>query len=441
MKAMFKIVAASVGVLAATFTASAAISGATGEIVPGEWNCDYNKGKAYADANHIPLVVFYGKADCGNCRSLKSHLDSEEAKAWYAEKGYVLVLSTKYSSPGWEAARQLCLDAYNSTKLPMIGVYWAKEDGATILKGFTGTSSGMSGTGGMDTKFIYTVESILGTQGSSSSGGGSSTEGGSSTGGESETGTIPALFSKANKLTGVVLNEDGELEGVITVKTGKANTRKKTVTVKATVQLIGMTKKSFRTVKFDATTTETYKLTGTLGTLAIKFVGGTFSGTLDSNVGEYTVEGATVGGALPSSTGYVTLLGTIPTYMNYPVFTDWLPANQTFTAAGTRWTFPKAGKAKYDRTSQAFVNTAETTNPSGMKLTYKSSTGYFKGGFYVCYKMSDTKVARKKMKVVGYVYDGTGYGVATITGQGTLDVTITTTPYVEESEESGEDGE
>ncbi len=437
MKSLAKAMFAAAGM--ATLAAGAAITGATGDIVPGEWNCDYNKGKAYADANHVPLVVFYGKADCGNCRSLKSHLDSSEAKAWAAEKGYVLVLSTKYSSPGWENARQFCLDAYSVTKLPMISVYWLKENGTVIHKGFTGTSSGMSGTGSMEAKFAYTVDAILGTQGDKPSGGGSDDSGTDPK--PSPEAQIPDFFTKARKLGGVVLDKEGDLAGVITVNTGKASKTRKTASVKATVQILGMSKKTFRTTKFNVAETDEFKLTSAFGTLVLKFEGGSFTGTLDSSAGACTVAGATLGGALPSSTGYVTLLDEITQYRGLPVFAQWLPENQTFAAAGTRWTFPKAGKAKYDRTAKTFVNTAETTNPSGMKLSYKSSTGYFKGGFYIYLKKSDVRVTRKKITVVGYVYDGEGYGAATVSGLGTYEVAVTAEPYSAEAGDAAEDGE
>ena len=67
---------------------------------------------------------------------------------------------------------------------------------------------------------------------------------------------------------------------------------------------------------------------------------------------------------------------------------------------------------------------SSTTNPSGLKLSYNKTKGYFKGTFYV---YGDKGKTSKKFtaKVGGFMVGTEGAGVATIKGVGEYPITIT----------------
>ena len=400
----------------------AEITASGGEIVRGVWNSRFSAAKQYAEANHIPLIVFYGKTDCSQCQKLKNALGTEEFINWQNEKQYVQVLSMKYSAPDWETARSFIKSSpLNSDDLPMICVYWAKEDGTVIRKAFVGRSGKMpSSTGStLQAKFINSVESVL-----------------------SSGGTVPpsptptptptpqpldgsAFFSSAKTVNLVAVDETGAFAGFVQVKAGKANARTHMSRISATVQLLGSKLLRFSSRSFNVSTTSAYALSNANGVLALECDGSALAGTFTRSGKTYQLtSGVKLGGAMPSAESKFSLLDPPQKYKDYDIFTEWLPTSQKIST-GSRWSFPKKGTVRYNRTTGEFVNAGADTNASGLKLTYTSSTGYFKGTFTVYYKSSASRAAKVTAQVVGYVVDGVGQGTATIPSLGTFDVTIT----------------
>ena len=400
----------------------AEITASGGEIVRGVWNSRFSAAKQYADANHIPLIVFYGKSDCSQCQKLKNALGTDEFINWQNEKQYVQVLSIKYSAPDWETARAFIKSSpLNSDDLPMICVYWNKEDGTVIRKAFVGRSGKMpSSTGStLQAKFINSVESVL------SSGG---------TVPPSPTPTPPtppqpldasAFFSSAKTVSLVAVDETGAFAGFVQVKAGKANARTHMARISATVQLLGFKLLRFASRSFNVSTTANYGLSNASGVLVLECDGSALSGTVTQSGKTFQlVSGVKLGGAMPTAKSKFSLLNPPQKYRDFDIFTEWLPIGQEFST-GARWTFPKKGAVRYNRATGEFVNAGADTNASGLKLTYTSTTGYFKGTFIVYYKSSAARAGKVTAQVVGYVVDGVGQGTATIPAVGTFDVTIT----------------
>lgn len=98
----------------------------------------------------------------------------------------------------------------------------------------------------------------------------------------------------------------------------------------------------------------------------------------------------------------------VPAYGSAPALAALLPTAVSFTASKGKWTWPKAAKVAKD-------GTASGANPSGIKLTYTSSTGLFKGKFTVYYFVSG-KLKKVKASVQGAVLNGNAYGSAVING-------------------------
>ena len=99
----------------------------------------------------------------------------------------------------------------------------------------------------------------------------------------------------------------------------------------------------------------------------------------------------------------------------------YLPDGVPVTQKGTKWTLPKAGKVVYK--NGAVDEKKLGDNPCGLKLTYKSKDGTFKGSFKV-YAEVKGKPKATTVNVTGFLLNGVGYGTATIKGKGSVSVTI-----------------
>ena len=68
-----------------------------GELVLGEWNRDFNKTKAFADSNHVPMVLVWANPGCSNCEKFeKNVLVTDEFKTWMAERQLVMSFAYGY---------------------------------------------------------------------------------------------------------------------------------------------------------------------------------------------------------------------------------------------------------------------------------------------------------------------------------------------------------
>ena len=130
---------------------------------------------------------------------------------------------------------------------------------------------------------------------------------------------------------------------------------------------------------------------------------------------------ARVGAALPSSLSFL--------FMGEPEFAD-AEALYEFVpwevpiSAGAKWTLPAAGSMKYDRESEGFVDTKESANPAGLKLTYVSKTGAFKGSFKLYAVDGAGRLKKLTANVSGVMVGRQGYGTATVKNVGSWPVSI-----------------
>lgn len=134
-----------------------ALTGSIGEIELGSWNANFSKGKKYAEAYHVPMVLVYTSPTCSNCALLKSELDAENVETWASERQMVMILD----SAGGEA---LEFARNNSGELPYVCVYWPKSDGSATTNRFSGLNGKMPVTSGtlaqqfMDSCDFYTKD-------------------------------------------------------------------------------------------------------------------------------------------------------------------------------------------------------------------------------------------------------------------------------------------
>ena len=126
----------------------------SGDIVLGEFTCQWKKAKAYADANKVPIVALMVKTDCGNCKALEESIagamKSGGAFAKWMESGLgsqvVLVVSV-------DGLTESCLSFFGANgTYPFIGVYWPGHG----VKKWTSLSESKT-----QSKFRSTAESWL----------------------------------------------------------------------------------------------------------------------------------------------------------------------------------------------------------------------------------------------------------------------------------------
>ena len=94
------------------------------------------------------------------------------------------------------------------------------------------------------------------------------------------------------------------------------------------------------------------------------------------------------------------------------VFVKFLPNGEVASVSGDKWTFGNAAKIKLKNGVLEGADDPSKPNRSGIKLSYKSKTGIFKGSLKV-YSSVNGKLKKYTFKVNGGVVDGVGYGKAT----------------------------
>jgi len=130
---------------------------------------------------------------------------------------------------------------------------------------------------------------------------------------------------------------------------------------------------------------------------------------------------ARVGAALPATLSFL-FMGE-PEFADAEALYDFVPWEVTISA-GAKWTLPAAGSVKYDRESEEYVDAKDSANPAGLKLTYVSKTGAFKGSFKLYAVDGAGRLKKLTANVSGVMAGRQGYGTATVKGVGSWPVSI-----------------
>ncbi len=385
-----------IGLAAVEFPAS------SGPVVPGEWNTHFYAGKQYAEANQIPMVIFWANPGCSYCEKLEKAVQYDDFVAWMKASGYVFVFA--YGTGARENAdAKKFVESGTGGKYPYVGVYY-NTNGGWKQKNFSGRSTTMPSTkgSGLQQKLLNSIESII------SSGAGQGTNPGNGGTGGTGTDEISSGWQHARTI-GLAAESSGRYLATVSAKLGKANKSKKTASVTLTVQPFGG--KKFRiTGKVPANETPfTLSKSGYTVVMSVSD-SGNVQGTVSGKGYDLTLVPANFGGA--TAVNCFTIENPPAIYNNKPVLAEFL-GNVPFSTSGTKWSFPKAGKVSWK--DGTFVNT-NPANPCGVKLTYKSSAGSFSGKFMVYAQTGEKKVKKITAKVSGFVINGIGYGVATANG-------------------------
>ena len=237
---------------------------------------------------------------------------------------------------------------------------------------------------------------------------------------------------KATTLQGVAYDDGGEVVGIVELKLGKVNTKKKTSKVSGSFtgldgKKITLTAANVTGIDGTAPATVSMDVKG-IGTMTVTISGTQFAGSLNG----WHVQSGTVGGDLAKNAVTVSVDADDVSMFAGTVLTDLLPDSEQANVVRGKWVFNKATTVRwakpkkdaehtkfYDNVSDKDLIVDETknkTNGSGLKLTYTSKNGTFKGAFKV-YALEGvgkaTKLKKYTINVTGVVVNGVGYGVAT----------------------------
>ena len=101
----------------------------TGEVEPGVWNTQYDKCVEKALKENIPMVVFWGRRGCGQCKKLDRANGEDKVVAWRKERGYVFL----YGIEGEGDSSKVLKLAQKGGSLPFVGFYWGDQNGDGVL--------------------------------------------------------------------------------------------------------------------------------------------------------------------------------------------------------------------------------------------------------------------------------------------------------------------
>lgn len=378
----------------------------SGPIVPGELNMNFKLGRQYAESANIPLVVIWASDGCGHCKKLEESVADPNFAAWSKEKGYVMIAEIAgdgdYSSEEAKEAKAFIKASKVITKtlknFPFVGVYWPKADGTVLRVAFEGPYSASVPF----EKLIQMIEEALTGQ--------STYVGGGSSGGDKPASTVPAGWEKSRTIDGYLhsANDLNAFRGILEVRAGKANKKTGKAKLSATLEDTLGNKIKFPSTVVYPNQGDTFLLkakTGEQILIRLPAAGG-FVAVYEGLFGE-SIE---LGGNLADGSMNFFLQGEPTEYKGQAVYAAALPKVVPFTVSkDKKLTF---GKGKVATKGGAI----EGENPSGLKLTYKPATGKFSGKFNLYTWKDAEKLAKKSVKVNGYVINGVGYGWTTLKG-------------------------
>ena len=446
MKLKTLVAGAAVVVGLAGFAASSPLP-VTSSVKLGTWCGNFTAAKAYADANNIPMVVFWANPGCSQCEKLEAACKKAEFTDWMAARQLVMVFGYGAATADMKACKAF---AKSGKEFPFVAVYWkANTAGEGVLERFTGRTGkfghGTTKSQELWKQFAGAVDNIL-----------ADWKPGSVTPADPEPTPEPtpepidltALYGKAQTLPAIVYDAAGALVGTATVKTGKINARKGTVKVSVSISLLtGKRITSSQTLAPQA-------VDGSLfGTLAFKSPVGGMPFVLTYNVEtaafSFFAQGETcaisdagdtqVGGAFDvEKLSFSAEFDELDLPDGYGLVVE-PPSGEPVevTRNGTKFACGKAASPKYTKVDGAYELTGlddeKKPNLTGLKLTYTASKGTFTGSFKI-YASNEfetegkPKLKKYTAKVTGLVVNGEGSGTVsvkigkdTFTGTCTLD--------------------
>lgn len=386
----------------------------SGSVVPGEWNSNFSACKSYAESNGMPMLVFWSNPGCAQCNKMKTACNTSTFVEWRKSKGIVMMFSE--GDPSVKAFAK-----NSSGKFPYMRLYWPA--GGVDVK-FTGRSGTIQASGStLQTQFINYLNAQLKSWNGSGSGGGTVIPAPTPVEPTPSVPVVGAEWKRARKLVASYYGEDGNIAGRVLVIAGKANAVRKTAKVKIQVMGLDGKTKTIGYSHFSVDRTTKGSVGNAIGGATVSITGSSVTGSLEYGGKSFEIKNVAPGGSMVNGDYAFDLESWPSSCEGMKVVEKYLPLGQTFSSSSSRWSFRRrSGTIKYDQNIGDF--TSAVTNPSALKLTYKTATGFFKGTFEIFAEKSETKVKKYKATVTGFMVGDEGSGVATVKRVGSYNCTI-----------------
>ena len=400
---------------------AASINDVQTNVIPGEWTSSFSAAKKYAEDNGVPLFILWSNPGCAHCNAVKTACNQADFVNWRKARKYIMVVS---EGDGSAKSFVKSLKGSLTGKFPYMGIYWPAGNVSYKFNGYPYNAIWSTGST-TQAKIMNCVDSKLAAW----------ISGGGDAGGGTEVTPTPtptsaptpadlSAWKKSRNLLGSYYTSEGVLAGRVLLVAGKVNA-KGISRIKASVMGVDGRSKSFGQKSFTVAGTTKGTLSGSVGTYAFVINGSSISGTLTRDGVTYTVKSVKTGGSLADGTFTFKLADYPEKCEGYSLIhgTSYLPLSQSFTSRSSTWSFARKGTLRYVMKSGDFVMSA-SDNPSGLKLSYKYTNGYFKGAFTVYAMRNEKSIKRYSAKVTGFMVGNSGEGVVTINKVGTFSCTI-----------------
>lgn len=127
------------------FCAEAAIISTEPSVTPGVWTSDFNAALAKAEAENIPVMVFWGNVDCGHCKAVEKAMNDEPFLSWMSEKKILMVFKESDSKSKTWIKDMAKANKEKISDYPYVGVWWPKPpSGKPVSEGFSAYKGNMS---------------------------------------------------------------------------------------------------------------------------------------------------------------------------------------------------------------------------------------------------------------------------------------------------------
>ena len=115
------------------------------EATPGAWCDDFTNTLAVAKATHRPVLIVTAGTECSFCYRLNKCMNSADFKTWREDrKIYMVHVNDKH--PQYKEAESFQRESFRDvTGIPIVCVYWFKEDGTEVKRTFSGRRGTMPG--------------------------------------------------------------------------------------------------------------------------------------------------------------------------------------------------------------------------------------------------------------------------------------------------------
>ena len=146
--------------LLAAFKAMAGYIDTQLDIEPGVWTSDFYGAMAYAQAENIPMLVFWANKGCSHCEGIEREMNKAYFSEWMDDNKLLMVfVESNASVKQWiKNSASARISAY-----PFIAVYWPRNSkGEMVLEGFSAYKGnmGMYGANSKDSNIQQIIDAI-----------------------------------------------------------------------------------------------------------------------------------------------------------------------------------------------------------------------------------------------------------------------------------------